>query len=394
VLLAAMTAIGMSSLHIVVPVLPILAAAFGDASVRVQLVVSLYLAGIAVGQLVYGPLSDRFGRRPVLLCGLSLFLSGTLLCAGAWSLSALIVGRILQGAGACAGIVLARAIIRDVYEREEAARGIALMMMAMTLAPAVSPAIGAYLAEWIDWRAIFAFLGLLGAVVLALTAMQLGETNTRPARFDLVGMTVCHLGLLSSRQFIGFAFCGACASAGWFAFCASTPQILVEAMGRPPATYGIMILLPMTTYMLGNAVAAQLTIRLGTARMIVLGRALAFAAAVAMVLWYGADGLGIWMLFVPVAFSSIGDGMSQPSALAGGLSIRPDLAGTASGLMGFAQMATAAIGTLVVALLPWSLALSMIVVVAGFIALSLAFGILALRRPGRGSALQAATARP
>src|SRR5213076_731089 len=154
-LLAAITAIGFCSLHIVVPAMPLMAAAFDDSPARVQLVLTLYLAGIAAGQLVYGPLSDRFGRRPVVIAGLFVFLAGTMLCGLAGSLAVLIFGRVLEACGACAGIVLARAIIRDVYEREAAARGLALVMMVMSLAPAISPAVGAYLAEWLDWRAIF-----------------------------------------------------------------------------------------------------------------------------------------------------------------------------------------------------------------------------------------------
>ena len=154
-LLSAITALAFCALHMVVPTLPVLVQVFGDSPAHVQLVLSLYLGGIAAGQLIYGPVSDRFGRRPVLIAGLGLFLAGTVLCAGAWSLAALIVGRLLQALGACAGIVLSRAIIRDVYDREMAARGLALVMMAMTLAPAISPALGAYLAEWFDWRAIF-----------------------------------------------------------------------------------------------------------------------------------------------------------------------------------------------------------------------------------------------
>ena len=161
-LLSAITALAFCGLHMVVPALPLLVAVFADTPAHVQLVVSLYLAGIAAGQLVYGPVSDRFGRRPVLLAGLAAFLVGTALCGAAWSLPALIAGRVLQALGACAGIVLSRAMIRDVYEREAAARGLALVMMAMTLAPAISPAIGAYLAEWFGWRAIFAVLGGAG----------------------------------------------------------------------------------------------------------------------------------------------------------------------------------------------------------------------------------------
>src|SRR5438067_11202684 len=187
-LLAAVTALAFCALHMVVPALPLLVGVFDDSPARVQLVLSLYLAGIAAGQLVYGPVSDRFGRRPVLIAGLAMFLFGTLLCGLAPTLGLLILGRVLQGLGACAGVVLARAIIRDVYEREAAARGLALVMMAMTLAPAISPAFGAYLAEWIDWRAIFVLLGGLGVIVFALTLLRLGETNRHRSRLGLAGM--------------------------------------------------------------------------------------------------------------------------------------------------------------------------------------------------------------
>src|SRR5438105_6965094 len=172
-LLAAVTALAFCALHMVVPALPLLVAVFDDSAARVQLVLTLYLAGIAAGQLVYGPLSDRFGRRPVLIAGLAVFLAGTMLCGLAGSLAVLIFGRVLEACGACAGIVLARAIIRDVYEREAAARGLALVMMVMSFAPAISPAVGAYLAEWLDWRAIFLLLGGLGGIVFAATVVRL-----------------------------------------------------------------------------------------------------------------------------------------------------------------------------------------------------------------------------
>ena len=384
-LLAAVTALAFCALHIVVPALPLLARVFDDSAAHVQLVLTLYLAGIASGQLFYGPLSDRFGRRPVLLAGLAMFLFGTVVCGVAWSLAALIVGRVLEGLGACAGIVLARAIIRDVYDREAAARGLALVMMAMTLAPAISPAIGAYLAEWVDWRAIFALLGVLGAVVLVMTVMRLGETNAHPARLNLVGMAGAYATLLRSPQFLGFALCSACTSASWFTFIASAPLILSDALGEPPSTYGLMILLPMATYMLGNAAAARFATRLGSLRLLITGRAIALAAAVAMSLWYIFAGLGVWVVFLPIALCGIGDGLSQPAAMAAGLSIRPRLAGTASGLMGFLQMAAASLGTFIVALLPYPIAVSMIAVVGGFIALALGFGLFALHRPRSGS---------
>lgn len=384
-LLAAVTALGFCALHMVVPALPLLVTAFDDSPARVQLVLTLYLAGIAGGQLVYGPLSDRFGRRPVLIAGLMVFLVGTLLCGLAWSLAALIFGRVLEAFGACAGIVLGRAIIRDVYEREAATRGLAIVMMAMSLAPAISPAIGAYLAEWVDWRAIFAVLGILGAIVLALTVARLGETNPHPVRLHLAGMAGSHIALLRSPQFLGFALCSACTSASWFTFIASAPHVLSETLGEPPSTYGLMILMPMATYILGNAAAARFALRLGSVRLLILGRSIALSGAVVMTLWHVFAGPSAWAVFLPIALAEIGDGLSQPAVLASGLSIQPRLAGTASGVMGFLQMTVAAIGTLVVALLPWPIAVSMIVVVGGFIVLALGFGIFALRRPHSGS---------
>ena len=146
VLLAAMTALVSGALHIILPVLPILVRRFDASPGQVQLVVALFLLAIAVGQLLYGPISDRFGRRPVLIAGLLLFLAGTLLCGAAWSLPILIVGRVVEAVGACAGLVLGRAILLDVYDRDTAARGLAIILMTMTVAPGVSPTIGAGLA--------------------------------------------------------------------------------------------------------------------------------------------------------------------------------------------------------------------------------------------------------
>ncbi|HVC56816.1 MAG TPA: multidrug effflux MFS transporter [Stellaceae bacterium] len=379
-LLAAVTAIGFAALHIVVPVLPVLATAFDTGAAPVQLVLTLYFAGIAAGQLVYGPVSDRFGRRPVLIAGLVMFLAGTLLCGLAWSLVALICGRVIEAVGACAGIVLGRAIIRDVYEREMAARGIALVMMAMTLAPAVSPAIGAYLAQWIGWRSIFGFLAGLGAIVLVLTVRRLGETNTAPARLDVAGMLLSYGALLRSPAFLGFALCSACTSASWFTFCASAPFVLSQLMHRPPSTYGLMILLPMAAYMLGNAVAARLAMRVGSMPLFVIGLAVSFVSGIVMALWC-LVAPSPWALFAPIALSSIGNGMSQPPAMAAGLSVHPRSAGAASGLIGCLQMAVSSLGSFLVGVLPHDSTLPMVSLVGAFMALAMVFGIPAVRLP-------------
>jgi DHA1 family bicyclomycin/chloramphenicol resistance-like MFS transporter len=380
VLLVLVTAIAPAALHMLVPALPLLAIAFDAPPARVQLVLTLFLVGIAAGQLVYGPVSDRFGRRPVLIAGLFLFLAGTLLCGLAWSLPVLITGRVLQACGGCAGMVLGRAIVRDLFDRERSASAIAMITMAMSLAPSISPAIGAYLAQWAGWRADFALLGAVGAGVLFLTVTKLEETHAAPAAVNFAGMARSFVLLLRSPAFLGFAFATAFTSASWFTFLASAPYLLSEVLHEPPSTYGLMILLPMVGYIFGNAGVARLSVPLGITRLFVFGLAFSLASGVMLAVWCLVD-LTPWALFVPMAISSIGNGLSQPPSIAASLSVYPKIAGAASGLIGFLQMIVAALGTFLIGQLPQATPLSMVAVVGGSLALALAFGLFVWRMP-------------
>jgi DHA1 family bicyclomycin/chloramphenicol resistance-like MFS transporter len=392
-LIAMATGIGFCALHMIVPALPLLARVFDSDPAQVQLVLTLYFLGIAGGQLIYGPVSDRFGRRPVLIAGLSLFLGGTVLCALAPTLHALIIGRVAQAIGACAGVVLGRAIIRDVYGREASARGIALVMMAMTLGSAVSPGVGAWVTEWFGWRAIFVVLGAIAAGVLGWALVRLPETHREKLPLNPLDIARTYGMLLRSRPFMCFTLCTAFTSASWFTFIASTPYVLSELLHEPPTTYGLMILLPMGGYIVGNATAVRLARYTGASAMIVAGVSLSLGAGLMMAAWCAYPGLSPAALFVPLAFSAVGNGLSQPAALAAGLSVYPRVAGTASGFLGFSQMAVSSLGTMTVAILPHQGPFTMIAVVVATQAIALVLGAVAVRLP-IGAALSAASSMP
>jgi MFS transporter, DHA1 family, multidrug resistance protein len=380
-LIAVATGIGFCSLHMIVPAMPVLARAFDSSAGGVQLVLTLYFLGIAGGQLVYGPVSDRFGRRPVLIAGLGLFLVGTVLCGAAPTLSMLIVGRVAQALGACAGVVLGRAIIRDVYGRDAAARGIAIVMMAMTMGSAVSPAVGAWLTEWFGWRAIFVLLAAVGTMALGWTIARLAETRPEPLALNPREIARTYALLLSSRSFMCFALCTAFTSASWFTFIGSAPYLLSELLHEPPTTYGMLILLPMGGYIIGNGAAVRLTSRVGSSAMIVAGVTVSLAAGAIMAGWCVYPGLSGLALFVPLTLSAVGNGLSQPAALAAGLSVYPRVAGTASGFTGFLQMAMSSLGTMIVGLLPHAGPFAMVSTVVATQALALVLGTLAVRLP-------------
>ena len=222
-------------------------------------------------------------------------------------------------------------------------------------------------------------LGAVGATVLILTAVKLEETYA-PASVNFASMIGSLVLPLRSPVFLSFVVATAFTSTSWFTFLAAAPYLPAERLHERPSTYGLMILLPMAGYILGNASVVRLSVLLGSTRLFVVGLALSLASGVMLAIWCLAD-LTPWALFVPMAISSIGNGMSQPSGVAAGLSVYPRIAGAASGLMGFTQMMIAALGTLLLGLLPRGSVLAMVAVVSVSLALAFVCGLLTLRAP-------------
>lgn len=336
------TGLGPFAMQVFLPALPAIQAGFQASPAAAQLAFSLSTLAIAVATLFYGPVSDRFGRRPALLGGLVLFLLGTALCAVAPSLELLILGRIVQAAGGCAGMVLSRAIVRDLYPREQAAQALAWITMAMVVAPMTAPALGGLLVDLAGWRAIFLAGLAAGAAVLAACAARLTETARPGGLASGAALLGAFALLLRQRAFRGWAMQAAFSMAVFFSFLAAAPFLVVEAYGRPAVEYGLLFVLISASFMAGNFAAARLSARAGSERMILLGSAGSLAGAgLALALALA----GQWTplaLFLPTALGAFAQGLAMPNAQAAIVSVAPEFAGSAAGLSGFLQMAVAA----------------------------------------------------
>jgi DHA1 family bicyclomycin/chloramphenicol resistance-like MFS transporter len=369
-LLAAVTATGPLAMQVFLPALPMVQRDLSSTPGTVQLTLSLSMVAIAVATLVYGPLSDRFGRRPVLLGGLGLFVLGTLVCALAPNVTILILGRIIQAAGGAAGMVLARAIVRDRFGPERSASVIAQLTMAMVVAPMVAPAIGGALTDLFAWRAVFWFSAVAGTLIALSVLLALPESHVQRGRSESPrAMLGAFAGLLSSAGFVGYLAHTAFSSVIFFSFISGAPYIMVSTLGRPATEYGLWFVLVSLGYMTGNYLAVRYSGRLPGLRLMAIGTSLGLTGVLVCAALVAAGWLSAATLFLPIAFAMIGSGLAMPNAQAGALNLFPHRAGTASGLSGFAQMSVAAIATQAVGMLqdgtPWAMLAFMAVGSAG-----------------------------
>lgn len=342
--------LGPLALNIFVPSMPGMQRVFDVDYATVQLTLTFYLAAMAGSQLLMGPLSDRFGRRPALLAGLALFVLGSGLALAAQSIGALILARMLQGAGGSAGLVLGRAIIRDIYDRGRSASMIGYVTMAMVVAPMIAPGLGGVLDEAFGWRASFVLLVVLGLVVLAIVAITLPETRVAGVMSGKGGLRSAGAALVLLRYpaFLGYALCMACTSAMFFAFLAGAPYIMVEIMGRSPGEYGLYFVIGAFGYMAGNFMSGRYSERFGSQAMMLAGTVFALVGMGIMLALALAGVLTPLALFGPTILTAIANGLVLPNATASAVSIRPDLAGSAAGLSGALQLTMGALATVLI----------------------------------------------
>jgi len=329
ILLSGLSALAM---NIFLPSLPGMTQHFETDYRVMQLSVAVYLGVNAVLQILIGPISDKFGRRPVILWGLALFLVATLGCIMAPTAEIFLFFRMCQAVVAVA-LVLSRAAVRDMYPQDQAASMIGYVTMGMAIVPMIGPAIGGGLDEIFGWQANFWMLFGLGAMCLVLVWSDMGET-ARTSGKTLVEQFREYPELLTSPRFWGYAMAAAFTSGAFFAYLGGAPFVGTDVFGLSPAELGIFFGAPAVGYLLGNFASGRYSVRFGINRMIMWG-CLINAGGMAVSLTFFLTGNGtLYSFFGLMTLVGLGNGMTIPNATSGMLSVRPHLAGTASGLGG------------------------------------------------------------
>jgi DHA1 family bicyclomycin/chloramphenicol resistance-like MFS transporter len=347
-LLVLITISGTLAMHMFVPALPDAARTFGASTAAMQMTISVYILGLAVGQLIYGPLSDGLGRRPMLIVGLSLYTVAGLAAALASGVQTLVAARLFQALGGCAGLALGRAIVRDRAQADEAVRDLALLNLMMMVGPGLAPLLGSGLTVAFGWRSIFLLLAALGGVTLLFTWRLLPETSRPTGNISVAALVRDYALLLRSPRFMGFALGGGCATTSIYAFIAAAPFILSSQLHRSLHEVGLYLGLLMVGMSLGNALTRHLIRKVSLERLLIAANLVSMASAMTLLVVTLIGALTVAGVMGPMFLFALGAGASSPAALTKALGVDSTLIGSAAGLYGFTQMAVGALCTFAV----------------------------------------------
>ena len=368
-------------MNLCLPSLPNIARHFQVNYGVVQLVVTLYLVAMATLQLVIGPLSDRFGRRPIMLACLAIFAVASIACIFAPNVETLLLLRTCQ-AFASGGMVLARAVVRDtVSSAEETASRISYVTMGMALMPMLGPIAGGYLDEVFGWQSTFALMTIFGLVAFCFAWFDLAETNLNRSS-SMTAQFRSYPALLTNVRFWGFSLTSGFASGVFFAFLGGGPYVATEMLGQTPSQYGFSFAIISVGYILGNFLSGRFARVLGLQRMIDIGNLVTLVGAILGLVLTLVDGVSLLSLLGSSAIIAVGNGLTLPSANAGLVSVNPRQAGSASGLGGALQVGIGALASFVTgALIAYAGgAMPLFAVMLGSAALAVVVNILMVRR--------------
>jgi MFS transporter, DHA1 family, multidrug resistance protein len=344
-LLAALSAIGPLTTDMYLPSLPEIARQLDGSTAQAQLTISAYLIGFAVGQIFYGPVSDRHGRKPVLVAAIALYCVASLACALSTSIEMLIVARVFQALGGSGGIVLTRAVVRDIYSGARAGRELSLIGSVMALAPVLAPIAGGLVQTGFGWRATFLTLvivGLLGGIIVLLL---LPETlNARAAEpVSMRSMFRSYRVVVRNPSYLAYLGIASASYAGLFAWISGAAFVLQNLYGLTPFDFGVAFALGSIGYMTGSAFAARMVVKVGLDGMLGIGGCACAAGGLGMMVAVAFGLTSFLSLVLPVAVYLAGLGMVLPQGIAGAMTPFPERAGAASSLFGFVQQSTAAL---------------------------------------------------
>ena len=345
VLLTTLVALGPLSTDLYLPALPTLARVFASDAASVQLTLSVFLAGFACGQIAYGPLSDRFGRRPVMLGGLAIYCAASIACVLAQSIEMLIAARFVQALGACAGPVLGRAVVRDLWGATESARIIAYMGSAMAIAPLLGPTLGGFLTVLFGWQSNFVLLLLIALVQFVAVARTLNESNAHrdPGATHPRQMFANFRRLLADRSYLGYLLTFSFSYSALFAFISASSFVLADRYGLTPQVYGICFGVVVAGYALGSLASGRLVRHRGSDYLLGRGAGLGAIAGLVMAVLEFSGVHSLAAILGPMFFCTVATGLVMPNAIARALAPYPEMAGSASAMMGFVQMTIAAL---------------------------------------------------
>ena len=366
-ILGTLSSFGPMSMDMYLPALPTIEKDFLTTASNAQLTLSSFTIGFAIGPLFYGPLSDRFGRRPVLLFGIIFYVVAGILCAITESIDALITLRFFQAIGGAAGLVLTRAIVRDLWSGTESARILSLSLLIVSFSALIAPFIGGYLLKFLGWRLIFWLLGGYGVLTLALAWFALPETLPKERRqATSFGQIIPqYLLVFRNRQAMGYMLCGGFSFAGMFAQLSGTPFVYIEVFGVAPEHYGLIFGVNIIAIMLGSWLNSQLVGKFGVRPMLRLGLGFAFAGGVFLAFFSWFEIGGLFGIAIPIALYMFPHNLVNANAASASLEYFPEVAGTASAVLGLIRFGTGASVGALVGLLYDGTALPMAIVIAG-----------------------------
>jgi drug resistance transporter, Bcr/CflA subfamily len=336
-LLVVITALPAITINIYLPSMPGIVAHLQTDIPTIQYALSLYLLGLAVGQLAYGPLSDRLGRRPMLLAGMTIYSLGSLLCAFAQGIEMFLVGRVLQAVGGSAGMVLGRAMVRDVYDEARVASVLGYTVMITTIATSMAPIVGGTLDETFGWHAPFLFLSGLGTLIVLASLIWAKETANLSAR-PTSRVWTGYAQVLGYWTFWRFLLYSSLINASYFVFIAGSPVVVIELWGYSPTTFGTWWMLGSLSYFIGSFIAGRYSGRFGTEKMLRIGTPIILLGGVLMMALLAIGPDHPFSIFVPIGVIFIGSGVMQPNIISSAINVDPKNIGSASGLLGCAQI--------------------------------------------------------